>query len=84
MMSSRGMGAIRPSKMPRGKRVKRRDDTDFTEYAGGGAIWDQPRPKSLGKSKELSAVKKDAAKSRARRAGRPYPNFVDNVWAARD
>ena len=30
------MGAILPSKMPRGKRKARRDDTDFTEYAGGG------------------------------------------------
>ena len=32
------MGAILPSKMPRGKRKARRDDTDFTEYAGGGPV----------------------------------------------
>ena len=36
MMSSRGMGAINPSKMPKGKREARRDDTDFTEYKKGG------------------------------------------------
>jgi len=36
MMSSRGMGAINPSKMPKGKRESRRDDTDFTEYKKGG------------------------------------------------
>ncbi len=36
MMASRGMGAINPSKMPRGKRKARRDDTDFTQYAEGG------------------------------------------------
>ena len=36
MMSSRGMGAINPSKMPKGKRTARRDDTDFTEYKKGG------------------------------------------------
>jgi hypothetical protein len=30
------MGAIDPSKMPTGKRKKRRDDTDFTQYAEGG------------------------------------------------
>ena len=36
MMSSRGMGAISPSKMPKGKRTARRDDTDFTQYAEGG------------------------------------------------
>ena len=36
MMSSRGMGAINRSKMPKGKREARRDDTDFTEYKKGG------------------------------------------------
>ena len=36
MMSSRGMGAISPSKMPKGKREARRDNTDFTKYAEGG------------------------------------------------
>ena len=38
MMASRGMGAISPSKMPSGKRKARRDDTDFTQYAEGGAV----------------------------------------------
>lgn len=38
MMSSRGMGAISPSKMPDGKRKARRDNTDFTEYAKGGKV----------------------------------------------
>ena len=38
MMSSRGMGAIAPSKMPNGKRKARRDDTDFTQYAEGGEV----------------------------------------------
>ena len=36
MMSSRGMGAINPSKMPKAKVKKRRDNTDFTEYSKGG------------------------------------------------
>ena len=38
MMSSRGMGAISPSKMPNGQKKARRDDTDFTQYAKGGWI----------------------------------------------
>ena len=38
MRASRGMGAIDPSKMPSGKRMKRRDDTDFTQYAEGGEV----------------------------------------------
>ena len=38
MLASRGMGAISPSKMPKGKRKARRDDTDFTQYAEGGSV----------------------------------------------
>jgi hypothetical protein len=38
MMASRGMGAIRPSKMPKGVKKPRRDNTDFTEYAEGGRV----------------------------------------------
>jgi hypothetical protein len=32
------MGAINASKMPTGKVKKRRDNTDFTQYAEGGQI----------------------------------------------
>ncbi len=38
MMSSRGMGAMAPSKMPKGVKKARRDDTDFTQYAEGGSV----------------------------------------------
>lgn len=38
MMPSRGMGAISPSKMPDGKKKARRDNTDFTQYKGGGKV----------------------------------------------
>ncbi len=38
MLASRGMGAISPSKMPKGKKTARRDDTDFTHYAEGGKV----------------------------------------------
>ena len=38
MMASRGMGAIMPSKMPKGVRKARRDDTNFTQYAEGGKV----------------------------------------------
>ena len=38
MLASRGMGAIAPSKMPKGVRKARRDDTDFTQYAEGGKV----------------------------------------------
>lgn len=38
MRASRGMGAIELSKMPKGVKKARRDDTDFTEYAEGGKV----------------------------------------------
>lgn len=46
-------------------------------------VWDKPRPEGLGKPKKLSAKKKSAAKAMAKAAGRPYPNLVDNMRAAR-
>ena len=83
MMQSRGMGDINPSKMPKGAKKPRRDNTDFTQYAEGGQVWDKPRPKGLGKSKPLSTDKKSKAKAMAKAAGRPYPNLIDNMRAAR-
>lgn len=125
MRPSRGMGDIRPSKMPGGEKKSRKDNTDFTEYAKGGKVgkggaanvvttkggtasamakkllskpgsltaadmyakggdvWDKPRPKELGKPKKMSPAKKASAKSMAKAAGRPYPNLVDNMRAAR-
>ncbi len=38
MRPSRGMGAMMPDKMPKGKKKARRDDTDFTEYKKGGEV----------------------------------------------
>ena len=38
MKPSRGMGAINPSKMPGGKKKARRDNTDFMQFAEGGAV----------------------------------------------
>ena len=81
MLASRGMGAINPSKMPGGKKKARRDDTDFTQYAKGGEVWDKPNPAK--KHKKLSPAKKSAAKAAAKAAGRPYPNLVDNMRMAR-
>lgn len=80
-MASRGMGDIAPSKMPGGKKKARRDDTDFTQYAEGGEVWDKPNPAK--KHKKLSPAKKTAAKAAAKAAGRPYPNLVDNMRMAR-
>ena len=46
-------------------------------------IWDKPRPKGLGAPKPLGKKGKASAKRAAKAAGRPYPNLVDNMRAAR-
>lgn len=45
-------------------------------------FWEKDAP-SDAKKKNLSRQQVKAAKARARAAGRPYPNLVDNVAAAR-
>jgi hypothetical protein len=56
-------------------------DSDLLEKE----VWDRPNPKqAAGKSEKLSSAGKAKAKARARAAGRPYPNMVDNIWAARN
>lgn len=46
-------------------------------------VWDKKRPKGLGKPKSLTPDQKSKAKAAAAKAGRPYPNLVDNMRAAR-
>jgi hypothetical protein len=40
-------------------------------------VWDTPDPSK--KDKKLTPEKKAEAKARAKKAGRPYPNLVDNM-----
>ena len=55
MRPSRGMGAIKKTKipsatentMPKGVVKKRRDNTDFTQFKEGGAVEDKKAPESV-------------------------------------
>lgn len=42
-------------------------------------VWETPNPKK--KSSKMSPAQVAAARARAKRAGRPYPNLIDNMWA---
>lgn len=46
-------------------------------------VWEKRRPKELGKPKALTPSQKTSAKAKAKAAGRPYPNLVDNMAVAR-
>ena len=75
-MASRGMGDINPSKMPKGKKTARRDDTDFTQYAEGGKV---------GLYANINAKRKRGAKMRKPGAkGAPTDQaFIDSAKTAR-
>jgi hypothetical protein len=45
------------------------------------AVWDKKNPKK--KSSPLTPAQKAAAKKRAKAAGRPYPNLIDNMAVAK-
>lgn len=45
-------------------------------------VWDKPAPKGK-KPKSLSVKQKAKAKRRAKAAGRPYPNAIDNFAVKR-
>jgi len=62
MLASRGMGDISPSKMPKGVKKARRDDTDFTQYAEGGPV---------GLYANINAKRKRIAKGSGERMRKP-------------
>jgi hypothetical protein len=44
-------------------------------------VWDKKNPKK--NHETLSPAEKSQAKARAKKAGRPYPNAVDNIAVAK-
>jgi hypothetical protein len=47
------------------------------------AFWKKERPASAGKPDKLTPQEKQKAKARAKAAGRPYPNLIDNAAVSR-
>lgn len=57
----------------------------FKQIREAKQVWDKPNPVAQrGDSEKLSPANKARARARAKAAGRPYPNMVDNIWAARN
>lgn len=78
MMASRGMGDISPSKMPKGVKKARRDDTDFTQYKEGGTV------KAAGGGLYANIAAKRARGEKMRKAGSAgAPKKSDFVNAAK-
>ncbi len=47
------------------------------------APWDKPNPKPKSRKNKLTEEQIEEAKARAFKAGRPYPNLVDNMAVAK-
>ncbi len=45
-------------------------------------VWDTPNPNKS--SKKMDTSKVASARARAKRAGRKYPNLIDNMWAKKN
>lgn len=76
MMSSRGMGAMKKDKIPGAKVMKRRDNTDFLQFAEGGSTdkWIQgaiKKPGALRASLGVHAGKTIPPKKLAAAAKKP-------------
>ena len=59
-----------------------KEDSDVLQVAAE-AVWDQPNP-NKGEGNKMSPSEKAEAKRRAKAAGRPYPNLVDNMAAMKE
>ena len=73
MRASRGMGQISPSKMPKAKKIIRKDNPNVVEeYAKGGWIKDAiKKPGALRKELGVKAGEKIPAKTLAKAAKKP-------------
>ena len=81
MMASRGMGDINPSKMPGGKRKARRDDTDFTQYAEGGAVGLYANIHA--KKKRIAAGSKEKMRKPGQKGAPTAQAFIDSAKTAK-
>jgi hypothetical protein len=61
---------------------KKEASVSFNERYAKKKFWDKDDDPDEGHHSKLSPEQKAKAKARAKSHGRPYPNKVDNVWAA--
>ena len=81
MMASRGMGDISPSKMPKGKKTARRDDTDFTQYAEGGPVGLYANIHA--KKKRIAAGSKEKMRKPGQKGAPTAQAFIDSAKTAK-
>mgnify|MGYP003661813176 CR=1 FL=1 len=80
-MASRGMGDIAASKMPKGVKKARRDDTDFTQYAEGGPVGLYANIHA--KKKRIAAGSKEKMRKPGQKGAPTAQAFIDSAKTAR-
>ena len=75
------MGAVLPSKMPKGSRRARRDDTDFTQYAEGGAVGLYANIHA--KKKRIAAGSKEKMRKPGQKGAPTAQAFIDSAKTAK-
>jgi hypothetical protein len=81
MLASRGMGAVSPSKMPKGVKKARRDDTDFTQYAEGGKVGLYANINA--KKKRIAAGSKERMRKPGQKGAPTAQAFIDSAKTAK-
>jgi len=81
MMASRGMGDMLPSKMPKGVKKARRDDTDFTQYAEGGSVGLYANINA--KKKRIAAGSKEKMRKPGQKGAPTAQAFIDSAKTAK-
>lgn len=75
------MGDINPSKMPKGTRKARRDDTDFTQFAKGGKVglYDNINAKR----KRIAAGSGEKMRKKGSKGAPSNQDFIDSAKTAK-
>ena len=87
-MATKNTAAVKKSpakKSASGNTKAKKPSSNTSTSKAKKAPWDKENPKQAkGKApKKLSTSEKSEAKTRAKKAGRPYPNLVDNMAVAK-
>jgi hypothetical protein len=81
MIASRGMGAKLPSKMPKGSKKARKDNTDFMQYAEGGPVGLYANINA--KKQRIAAGSKEKMRKPGSKGAPSAQDFIDSAKTAK-
>jgi hypothetical protein len=79
MMASRGMGAMSPNKMPKGKKIKRKDNPNEVEMFAGGGLYANINAKK----QRIAAGSKEKMRKPGQKGAPTAQAFIDSAKTAK-